>query len=84
MLTSVKYFNKPQNKEFHLIREMSRDLLDDIPTIYKYNDKCCLVFGIRKLIYQEVQAKTGSGIRSSRSNINLTFFQFQHKHYQKE
>ena len=25
-------------------------------TIYKYNDKCCLVFGIRKLIYQEVKA----------------------------
>ena len=34
---------------------------DDTPTIYKYNDKCCLVFGIRKLIYQEVRAKTAEG-----------------------
>ena len=44
-------------------------------TIYKYNDKCCLVFGIRKLIYQEVKAKTQRRIRNTRSNIKLSFYE---------
>ena len=60
MLTSVKYFNKVSLKVSSNQKYFQR-IADDTPTIYKYNDKCCLVFGIRKLIYQEEQAKTRAG-----------------------